>query len=1136
MGKAEQLLNSNFKDNIKIPSKITGKKDYFKLLIDEVFFNIDGSIVEDCFTNFPKEKNLAHQLNFEKNRTYKILTDEGEKPINTGCTNIFRNCSPKRLFIQEEYNEIQIYKFNKIQIYKFNEKQIKPIMFVSSKTSIEQKFLNLENKCKIFIDTINSLKNDKGEFINKNGVQFPNRDIDYYCQTCSIKNKNKKKKLPLIQKEIETKFFGDPEIAKKTNVLNFKIPLIPVFDVSTKEEETNWEYTEIKTIEGNPHGLRYIGERNIKMKIGDNETSYEEAIGLEVGDILTHIGYKCVGNLGDETKDITKIFSKWMEKNLQKEWLQEYRRTITIYRENYEASITNMSTFENAVKSYNPVFFLSHENLDDEEWDDYTQTDMNIYDNNFINKNGGVYDNSETEFMLRHVTHDIMKTTNDKEEEKKGIRAKIKKNIGKKIGKLSGKIGKNISDIYRRKKQKKREIEEKEKEIEEEKKTIPWFEHYDWSETINSKISSSNTNTYEDGGKSLPILLPQSATPDINEINEINEITHRFRRGEPRGARMENIKNKIIDIKNLFHGEENEKGEKFEGLHTSHNEILAIIKNIEVVSDIIIQKTFQKFKPDIKNLLINLNKIVLEKAEREDIKKVGESYSNIYNTIETIMKDFEKNIGGATEKYQEALWKSRQKKDSSEWKDKQEDNIMILQNFKKFYNRVKNFTKNHNNFNYQWNKKNSITEIEKVKIFLKKCGHEIYGDTIIKTEDQKKYESSSFYKLFKKIWHGMLKVKKNLNARKYQLESTLADTFPLGKKKSFEYALKDMFFDYQCILMPLDILEQVIPYCNNSFGPNHEQKVDLFNFNKIDKDESALVIKNYNMISEMSIQKFKKKIGDDGNVLKKYFNLKEACESTFKRRGIGSGRVSTHLRKNLLKDVFPEKFLKMHIKAWSTYYHDSNVQKINKIDIKKMKDNSDKEKNRKINKIKDEINKLRDEINKSEDESEGEKTIKSEKELLDKEKYFFDYLNKKYDEKINRNKKKMDNIKEKQVYFYNWERKITMYFSDDFICENKDNQQKFQKMLENYEKKINIRISDCNYIYKMQGRSLMDNTSRSLTYDANVVHQYDMKNDRSDLTLKNAMKIAMGNTIRMGGKLKFGINGYDTDSREETKI
>merc|ERR1712166_340099 len=752
------------------------------------------------------------------------------------------------------------------------------------------------------------------------------------------------------------------------------------------------------------------------------------------------------------------------------------------------------------------------------------------------NKNGGVYDNSETEFMLRHVTHDIMKTTNDKEEEKKGIRAKIKKNIEKKIGKLSGKIGKNISDIYRRKKQKKREIEEKEKEIEEEKKTIPWFEHYDWSETINSKISSSNTNTYEDGGKSLPILLPQSATPDINEINEINEITHRFRRGEPRGARMENIKNKIIDIKNLFHGEENEKGEKFEGLHTSHNEILAIIKNIEVVSDIIIQKTFQKFKPDIKNLLINLNKIVLEKEEREDIKKVGESYSNIYNTIETIMKDFEKNIGGATEKYQEALWKSRQKKDSSEWKDKQEDNIMILQNFKKFYNRVKNFTKNHNNFNYQWNKKNSITEIEKVKIFLKKCGHEIYGDTIIKTEDQKKYESSSFYKLFKKIWHGMLKVKKNLNARKYQLESTLADTFPLGKKKSFEYALKDMFFDYQCILMPLDILEQVIPYCNNSFGPNHEQKVDLFNFNKIDKDESALVIKNYNMISEMSIQKFKKKIGDDGNVLKKYFNLKEACESTFKRRGIGSGRVSTHLRKNLLKDVFPEKFLKMHIKAWSTYYHDSNVQKINKIDIKKMKDNSDKEKNQKINKIKDEINKLRDEINKSEDESEEEKTIKSEKELLDKEKYFFDYLNKKYDEKINRNKKKMDNIKEKQVYFYNWERKITMYFSDDFICENKDNQQKFQKMLENYEKKINIRISDCNYIYKMQGRSLMDNTSRSLTYDANVVHQYDMKNDRSDLTLKNAMKIAMGNTIRMGGKLKFGINGYDTDSREETKI
>ena len=91
------LSTSNFKDNIEIPLDISTDNNYFKLLTDEVFFNMDGSIVEDCFKNFPEEKNLAHILNFEKNRKYKVMIDGKEKNINDGCT-IFGDCSPKGLF------------------------------------------------------------------------------------------------------------------------------------------------------------------------------------------------------------------------------------------------------------------------------------------------------------------------------------------------------------------------------------------------------------------------------------------------------------------------------------------------------------------------------------------------------------------------------------------------------------------------------------------------------------------------------------------------------------------------------------------------------------------------------------------------------------------------------------------------------------------------------------------------------------------------------------------------------------------------------------------------------------------------------------------------------------------------------
>ena len=1037
--KEQEKMNNSLLKEIKIPEQIIDNDDYFNILSNELIF-YNGRILDECFENYPEDKNLISALNFEKKKYYKIRHENKKLRIKTGYKCKVYDCAPKGMFKSEPYYD----KNNKkLEIIKLNVETIKNnfkgVIFVGEKKTLKDKYDDLIMSCELIQDQLKELKPDDGHI---KYVQYPNRDIEFYCN--SIKkddsiNPYKKTKLDnicedledsKIQEIINENFLGNQEEAVKTNVINLEIPLLPIFDVTTNEFKANWEYKKVDSISSKPECLVYSPGKGrtrgptyeIIDKNGDKvKTTYEEQIGLKPGDVLTHIGYKCIAKKGGMFNKIN--ISTWIEKNIENEWVEnEYIKAITVYRPG-ENKRTSSYDLKKMIDSYNPVFFISHDvekllkKKEDIGKTAILQTDLNIYDNKMIGRTGKVYTYSERGYMLRHITGDIMLTKNIKEEPSTWVGKEIES--GKKI------VKEKLNDLGERvrpwatKKEKRKVLEQRIKYLEE---NGEWIQK-NWFETITVEKSPNNLTGIKLGAGTALIAAGTTALialtgplafltvplagygafkikkkkkkkkadkTTFKSINDEKEEEGDDDRMKSQKRFVNDIKKRITEMKNIFKN------------LPLHDDDLAVLKNIEVSLDINTQKKFEIIEEAICKLYIDcgnngfpdkkstewLDRFVMAISYNGNVKSVIYSiplhnkhllqrdgifkkYFLNHNNFDETLKQIFNNITKAMSFSSRKVWAWNEKSLTGEfW-------ILLKENIKKLLNIV--------------GREEKITIIDGKFAFKKK-------------PEQTKKEEESFYKLFKKINQQMKdRIEKNTKLTvgdfvtwKYSDNDIpvgevgevvgfepnkirdLTGNYPGGKAlvrfprgpwylagntlKKTTIKLKYFNDILTGILMPLDMLEKVIPYCYEDIDLkriNNKYKKSIATLNR-EKIKGHLIGKQVYNLDNKEIEKiknFKSKFyrGATGamagameyNAFDLYFTFKTILDrydgnEVPPRR---PPRASHNICPDETSDYdfnFILKFLKMHISAWEAYYKDYNVKLLNKKGIQKNREEEKK--------------------------------------------------------------------------------------------------------------------------------------------------------------------------------------------------
>ena len=144
-------MNNSLLKEIQIPQKIIKNEEFFNILSNELIF-YNGRILDECFENYPEDKNLISALNFEKKKYYKIRHANKKLRIKTGFKCKVYDCAPKGMFESETYydknnKKLEIIKLNVEKIKnKFNEDEI---IFVGEKKTLKDKYDDLIMSCEI---------------------------------------------------------------------------------------------------------------------------------------------------------------------------------------------------------------------------------------------------------------------------------------------------------------------------------------------------------------------------------------------------------------------------------------------------------------------------------------------------------------------------------------------------------------------------------------------------------------------------------------------------------------------------------------------------------------------------------------------------------------------------------------------------------------------------------------------------------------------------------------------------------------------------------------------------------------------------------------------------------------------------
>ena len=98
----QEKMNNSLLKEIKIQKQIIENEDFFNILSNELIF-YNGRILDECFENYPEDKNLISALNFEKKKYYKIRHENKKLRIKTGYKCKVYDCAPKGMFKSEPY-------------------------------------------------------------------------------------------------------------------------------------------------------------------------------------------------------------------------------------------------------------------------------------------------------------------------------------------------------------------------------------------------------------------------------------------------------------------------------------------------------------------------------------------------------------------------------------------------------------------------------------------------------------------------------------------------------------------------------------------------------------------------------------------------------------------------------------------------------------------------------------------------------------------------------------------------------------------------------------------------------------------------------------------------------------------------